>query len=1071
MKLSHTITCAFAVAAACVCLPSVAADEEESEQAAQPAVDPALTEEIAYIEALVDANMPDFAAPVIAAAKKKWPNAGPKLKVLELQGDLRLGKFDAVQKVVDSLKGKKGQEGEYWALRLSMADAYYARGKMSECRKIYDEFFKTITKPGADLLDFYVESGFRWAQICAREKQYDEAVRMYGSLLAQPLPEDRWSSVAMEDVELLLRLAEEIPADPKDKQAKKRAEYLAQATKLVDKLLWKTDLILVFGKAIAMKAHIEMLRGNHEKAQGLVNDYMPQLSEIHRALMADDPDGSRGYVRASPMPECRYLLAKMLWDVAQAEAKKPKANEDLIKDSLFGARVGGKRNGLGAFNHAINVFMKYPESAWAADAGDMTEAITAFVKERYNKEIKTNITAVQLEKARKMRFQNAYDLYRGSEYEKAIAAYNDILSRAPESEETVTARGVLADCYVNLRMNAKKGSPEQAAYAKSAKEAEDFVASQFKGKGEALVREAGNQTLRLAAKEHDMGERVRSQELYDAYFANYPEHYNAAQMAYVLATQAFKNEDWEKAIRFFTILATQYPKSPHVASALQFLAICNEKKGDAAEQEKWLREYVKVEKKVGPRTTAQLSLALMQQKRGFAAFDAADETNDVAVAEAIRKDAYRGVAGAIRDFRGVAEDLTKALETEGKSLDAKERDLYLLRREQAIFLEAASWQRLTWPEAKVSAFRTQAVKAYEKYLSLYPKGQYAPQTLVKIGTIYTAEKNMEKAQDAFGRLQKDFPESDEAKNSLPRLAKTLIEMGLKTEGVAEYRKMLESSDGKYTAGQFLQAGNALLEAKSWQDAGDAYAKVAELAASLTNSAAYLAPALIGQASAAKGAKNYAEARQRLDEFIEKYSKSALVTNAYDMLVDVGIEIGRGEKDDALRMNAFNAAVGALKKLRAYSSSQIVAGKPDLKTQLELDKLDLRSCEVLLYKLQAELDPKVDRPEEAKKTRQRAVVAFTSFLMAHDPFTVTESGAKAFVRGKKEFNDMNPEQRKNLEYCYGRLLPLMVEQGLGKQNVEPYFDRYMELFGEEGFEGKKGDHFDEVESLRKQVKGK
>ena len=79
-------------------------------------------------------------------------------------------------------------------------------------------------------------------------------------------------------------------------------------------------------------------------------------------------------------------------------------------------------------------------------------------------------------------------------------------------------------------------------------------------------------------------------------------------------------------------------------------------------------------------------------------------------------------------------------------------------------------------------------------------------------------------------------------------------------------------------------------------------------------------------------------------------------------------------------------------------------------------------------------------------------------------------AKAFIRGKKEFNDLNPEQRKNLEYCYGRLLPLMVEQGLGKQNVEPYFDRYMELFGEDGFEGKKGDHYDEVESVRKKAKG-
>ena len=371
----------------------------------------------------------------------------------------------------------------------------------------------------------------------------------------------------------------------------------------------------------------------------------------------------------------------------------------------------------------------------------------------------------------------------------------------------------------------------------------------------------------------------------------------------------------------------------------------------------------------------------------------------------------------------------------------------------------------------MSAFRAQAVKAYEKYLATYPKGQYAPQTLVKIGTIYTAEKNMEKAQDAFGRLQKDFPESDEAKNSLPRLAKTLIEMGLKTEGVAEYRKMLESSDGKYTAGQFLLAGNALLEAKSWQDAGDAYAKVAELAASLTNSAAYLAPALIGQASAAKGARNFAEARQRLDEFIEKFSKSSFVTNAYDMLVDVAIEVGRNEKDDALRMNAFNAAFGALKKLRAYRYPPTATGKPDLKTQLELDQLDLRSCEVLLSKLHAERDPKVDRPEEAKKTLRRAVVLFTSYLMAHDPFSITDNGAKAFVNGKKQFNDLNPEQRKNLEFCYGRLLPLMVEQGLGKQEIEPYFERYMELFGEDGFDGKKGEHYDDIENIRKKVKGK
>ena len=1036
MKLSHTITCALAAAVFCAVTPfGAVADDEDESSATADAADAALTEELAFIEALVEANMPDFAEPVIAAAKKKWPNAGPKLKVLEVQGDLRLGKFDSVQKVVDSLKGKKGQESEYWALRLSMADAYYARGMMPECRKIYDEFFKTVTKPGADILDFYVESGFRWAQICVREKHYDEAIRMFGNLLSKPLPEERWCMVAMEDVELMLRLAEDIPADAKGPQAKKRADYLAQAEKLVDKLLWKNELILVFGKAIAMKAHIAMLRGNPGKAQALVNDYMPQLSEIHRDLVERDPQGKEGYVRASPMPECRYLLAKMLWDGARAQAKKPSPNEDQIKDSLFGARVHGKRNGLGAYNHAINVFVKYPESSWSADAGEMTEQIAAFVKERYKKEIKTNITPAQIEALRKKQYQNAFELYRGEEYEKAVAAYKDILSRLKEeTEDSVSARGVLADCYVNLRQNAKKGSPEQADYAKLAAETEDFVSTKYKGGPEAIVRVAGNETLRLAAKEHDMGERGRAQKLYDAFFENYPEHYNAAQMSYALAAQAYKAEDWNTAIRFYTQLATKYPKSVHAVDALQYLAVCNEKLGNVAEQEKWLRAFAGATQKVSARSAAQLNLAVMQQKRGFAAFQAAAETNDVEAAESMRKAAYRDVAGAIRDFRAVADTLTKELDTAGASLAPAERDQYLLRREQAIFLEGASWQRLTWPEAKVSVFRAQAVKAYEKYLSLYPKGQYAPQALVKIGTIYTAEKNMEKSQEAFARLQRDFPNSDEAKNSVPRLAKTLIEMGLNSEGVAEYKKMLETQGGKYTAGQFLMAGDALLEAKSWMVAGDAYAKVIELAGQMTNSAAYLAPALLGQAKAAYGAKNYAEARQKLDDFIEKYGKSALVMDAYEMLVEVASAEGSRQKDDTLRMNAFNTAVRALKKLRAYR-----------KTQLEQDQLDIRSGEVLLRKIQAE--SAMNLQEAVKETRGRAVVSFQAFIMAHEP--TEEHPAK----------DMSPVQLENLERCYSYLLPLMAAHGAEKADILAYGEKYRQLFPN-------GKHKQDVETVLK-----
>lgn len=1076
MKLSHTIACALAASAVCVCLPRAAAAEEEAEEAAKPAAaDPALKEELSFISALIEANLSDLAEPVIEAAKKKWPNAGPKFKVMEIQGDLSQGKFESVQKTIASLKGKKGKESEYWALRLSMADAYYARAMMAECRKIYEEFFATVKKPGEDLLDFYVESGFKWAQICVREKNLDEAVKMYAGLLSLGegrLGTERWCMVAMEDVELLLRLAEEIPADPKDKNAKKRDAYLKQAEGLAGKLLWKNELIIVFGKAIAMKAHIEMLRGHPEKAQALVNDYMPQLSEIHHSLVEQDPDGKLGYVRASPMPECRYLLAKALWDGAQAEAKKAKANEDIIKDSLFGARVGGKRNGLGAYNHAINVFVKYPESTWAADAGEMTEAIAAFVKERYKKEIKTNISQDQLKKVRQMQYQNAFDLYRGQDYEKAVAAYKEILARAPESEESVSARGVLADCYINLRQNAKKGSAERADYAKAAEEAEDFVSTQYKGKPEVLVRVAGNETLRLAAKENDMGERGRAQKLYDAYFANYPDHYNAAQMANSLATRAYNDEDWATAIHFYELLATCYPKSPHVVGAMQLLSLCYGKVGNSAKQEEWLRKFAAATPKADSRSAALLNLAIMQQQRAFDGFEAVAETNDVEAAKALHSTAMKAVMGAMRDFNAVQKDVTKTLASpDAKSFDAKTRDQYLLRREQAIYLLGNCLQRAPVKDQNtLSRFRKLAVSTFENYLKLYPKGQYAPQILVKIGTIYTAEKNMEKSQEAFSRLQRDFPESDEAKNSVPRLAKTLIEMGLNSEGVAQYKQMLETPGGKYTAGQFLMAGDALLGAKSWMVAGDAYAKVVELATPLTNAASYLAPALLGQAKASYGAKNYADARQKLDDFIAKYGKTALVIEAYEMLVEVASEEGEREKDDALRMNAFNTAVRAIKRLRSFrenafnranaayeklkggkdAAATASARKEMLKLQNMLDRLDLRSGEVQVRKMNAEAAMNLTAAME--ETRGKAIVTFQAFIMAHEP---TES---------HPLKDMSAAQLENLEECYFYLLPLMAKHGSEKTDILNYGTKYRQLFPN-------GKHKQEVELILNPLEGK
>ena len=1029
MRPCHTyvLTLASVAFAAFAPVASRAADES-----AAPAADEAMKEELRYITALVEAGLPDFAEPVIAAAKKTWPQLGPKLKVLELQGDLRLGKFDAVQKVIDGIKDKKSSE--YWALRLSMADAYYARGMLPECRKIYQEFFAAVPKPGADLIDFYVESGFKWAQICVNERNYEEAAKMYDGLLARPLDENVWCVLASEQVELLLRLATEA-ADPK--LAKKREDYLKRAEKYVDSMLWKSETQpLFFGKAIAFKAHITMLRGKLEEAQGLVNDYMPQLAEIHKAIVEQDPDGRQGFIRVSPMPECRYLLASVQWKAVQEEAKKPKADEDMIKDSLFGARKGGKRNGAGAYNHAINVFVKYPESKWAANAGELAESIAKFVKARYKKDIKTNISADQMKKVRRLQFENADEAFRGNDFASAVKAYGDILAQFPEAEESVGAVANLAESWLNLWQNErdakKKLEPRLAADA-----VEGYLAERFSGIKPDFIRPAGDAVLRLAAKERDMGALARSQQLYDAYFDNYPTHYNAAQMAQTLGVRAYKAEDWETAIRYYGRIATQYTNSTAYAAALSSLAICSGKIGDNAAQEDWLRKFVAVAKKPLDRTSAQLRLALMQQKRGFAAFMDAAETNE-AERVTIQRSATVAVIKAIKDFKAVAASVTKLLED--KSLDKETREKFLVQREQALFLEGESWQRLQMPVGKMTlqSFRNLAVKAYEEYLKYYPKGQYAPVALVKIGTIWTAEQNMEKSQEAFARLQRDFPDSDEAKNSVPRLAKTLIEMGLRAEGVKQYKQMLETTGGKYTAGQFLAAGNALLEAKEWDVAQEAYAKSIELTKGQTNATSVVTLAQLGQAKAYVGSQSYAQAHEVLDRFIEKNGKSKLVIDAYEMMVDVASEEGRKEKNDDLRRKFFNQAVSSIKKLRGYK-----------KTTAETDLLDLDSGDVLVRKMEAE--EAMNLRDQAKETCGLAAAAFQAFLMAHEP--TDEHPAK----------DMTPAQLANLERCYSTVLPLMAK--LGKEQSEDilrYGETYLQLFPE-------GKHKTAVQNAMNQAK--
>ncbi|MDD4102868.1 MAG: hypothetical protein PHU80_09615, partial [Kiritimatiellae bacterium] len=447
-----------------------------------------LREELKYIELLQQLRMPDIAEEVIAEAKKRFPEAGPQLKVREIQGLLWQGKFDDVQKVVDAMPDKNS--AEYWALNLAMADSYYAFGRYGEADKLYLGFFKKVDKPGPSLVTFYRDAAYKYAQMLLYLGKDREGLEAYRRLFKVPLEEDVERNVQADMAELMLKLAPDIA------KKEEKAALLKEAEGLIDKLLWKQDVW--FGKAIVMKAHIFLLREDVKGAQELVENYMQQLRIIHDALREQDSDGTQGMLRMSPMPQCRYLLAVLLMDEAVGEAKKDNPNEERIKDLLLGERdpQTKQRKGNGAFNHFINVFIRFPESQWAAEAGERSETIRKLIKDRYNADLRTPVTAEQMAKVRQMQFSGARLEFSLNRFKESAEKYMLVLNQFPETPESVPALGDLAISYMELAI--KDAEAMLMAETVVAHLSERFSAN------DSLAREAGDQVRRIGDRFGEM---------------------------------------------------------------------------------------------------------------------------------------------------------------------------------------------------------------------------------------------------------------------------------------------------------------------------------------------------------------------------------------------------------------------------------------------------------------------------------------------------------------------------------------------------------------------------------------
>ena len=139
--------------------------------------------EMAYIQALTEARMTDYAALVTKDLEKKYPEAGTILKTLKLEQMLQLGKFDEAMAMI--AQEPDPESPDVWAMKLTVADYHYARGKYKEALSAYNAFFeKYKAAPPASLATFYKESYYKFAQMLIFLDLPEKALAAYEGLLA-----------------------------------------------------------------------------------------------------------------------------------------------------------------------------------------------------------------------------------------------------------------------------------------------------------------------------------------------------------------------------------------------------------------------------------------------------------------------------------------------------------------------------------------------------------------------------------------------------------------------------------------------------------------------------------------------------------------------------------------------------------------------------------------------------------------------------------------------------------------------------------------------------------------------
>ena len=982
------------------------------------AVDPVQELEFKFAEALIDSGMPDYAKIVLDRIPKTRENQ-IRMEVLEIRGLIALGRFDEVRQII-ARRPDQNSPGT-WAMKLALADGHFAWGQFKEARTLYTQFFKAYPDaPPEELNTFFRDSAYKFAQMLLLIGEEREAIKAYQTVLKAELEDHVKRQITTETAELMVKVAENLPSA-------ERKRMIPEIEKLLDAVLYG-GVDLWFGKAMALTAHLRLMSDDVEGAMFILESNWDQLVELDGILRHEEKETGQNLTRFSPLAHARYMMGDMLLTEAKKIKPWPPTGDNRVKafELLAESRDSRGRRKDGAFRHFLNVFYQYPASQWAPAAGRKAEEVKRMIEEDIKpRKFDYTIDPERVAAVEREQFQVARVLYNQQQFAQAAEAYIRVLNIFPETETAVAALGELALCYIEIPL---VGTVDDATREESERMVDmlvSYISERF-NKSPHLSTLAGDRVLRIAGKFEELGRRTKRDGVYNVFFSSFTEHPRTPALLYSVAQENLDANNLDGALAYFTQIATNYPGNRVYFPSLSRIAQIHNRRENVAEEMTVLQKLVEeLDKETSPGhllAGALYRLAYAHRSMGIQLLRSdredkkEDETDadtaadpkpeDEAPVKDPKAEGEKHILVAIDRYTKLREMLSG--EDAGRfQSSAEEAENNQRMIEGCLFYIGFCRSLLTQPPDKVNDHRRQAIAMYENLLKRHPKSQFAPPAYSQIGTLWTILEEPEKAREALNRLQKEHPDSPEAKNALFMLGMNLLELGMRAEAVKIFSEMFRST-GTYSPFQIMTAGNELNKAGQHEIALQAFNQIMS---GLKPGTSMHELAVLGRGQALLETGDFAEAIKMLETVVTMYPKSRSIVPASTFLSRAYAETAMRESDAARRLELFNEAVRRLNHVRKFD-----------KTRVDRAKSNLAVANIFTLRVKAE--EKFGTPESVKENIPRAIVPLLTMII----------GAQYD----------NPEELPYIEEAFFRILPLYIQDERWRdayQQAEEYIEHF------------------------------